>query len=238
MAQGNERAAVYTAIYEALRRSIFSGQLQPGDMLPSESQLCAEFGASRETVRKGLKQLDGEGLIFSRPKIGYFVSAPNQSDFTLHFSEELLGCATQYCDIHGLLPDAGLQEKLQISAERKVIELTQLSRNGLGKPVAYDVKYVPYERAYPSVESEMRYAVLPDITFSKMASYEYYTEVTVSAVAAEGRAAELLECTPGEPLLLTERIFIRQDGSRIGYSRHYSTQPFGALQGSSGHRFK
>lgn len=238
MAQGNERAAAYAAIYASLRCRIFTGQLQPGDMLPSESQLCAEFGVSRETVRKGLKQLDSEGLIFSRPKIGYFVCVPDQSDLTLYHSEELQRCTVQYCDIHGSLPDGDLQEKLQIPADRKIIELVRLFRSEQGRVEACEVKYVPYERAYPSVESEMRYAVLPDITFSKMASYEYYTEVSVSAVTAQGRTAELLACPPSEPLLLTERIFIRQDGIRIGYSRHYSRQPVGMLHGISGHKFK
>ena len=80
MARKTEHTAVYEAIYNKLRNQIFSGKFRPGDLLPSENQLCGEFGASRETVRKGLKALEQEGLIFSRPKVGYFVSTPN-----LHF---------------------------------------------------------------------------------------------------------------------------------------------------------
>ena len=58
MARSSEHAAAYTAICKDLRNRIFSGSLRPGDLLPSESQLCAEFGVSRETVRKGLKDLE------------------------------------------------------------------------------------------------------------------------------------------------------------------------------------
>ena len=41
-------------------------------------------------------------------------------------------------------------------------------------------------------------------------------------------------CPVGQPLLLIERLFIRQDGKRIGYSQQYSLSEFGQLQGTSG----
>lgn len=235
MARKSDAPKVYEAVYNKLRSQIFSGKFRPGDMLPSENQLCGEFSASRETVRKGLKQLEQEGLIFSRPKVGYFVSTPNHSDFTLTFQEAREGCTTQYSDIHGILPDENLQQKLEIQPNQKVIELSQITRNTSGEPVAYDIKYVPYERAYPSVESEMRYAVLPDITLSKVDSFDYYTNIAVSAVGATERVAQALQCPVGEPMLLIERVFIRQDGKKIGYSVQFSRGQFGKLQGSSGH---
>jgi GntR family transcriptional regulator len=236
MGKRSEHSAAYAAIYNALRKQIFNGSLSPGDLLPSESQLCAEYNVSRETVRKGLKELDSEGLIFSRPKVGYFVSTPNHEDVVLHVSDMPEHTTTQYCDIHGILPDEELQKILNIPGDRKVIELSQLTRDAAGVPQMYHVKYVPYERAYPSVESEMRYAVLPEITFSKVASYEYYTEVSISAVPASGKVAQMLECPEGEALLLVEQVFIRQDGTHIGYSRHYSRLPYGKLSGTSGHK--
>ena len=97
------------------------------------------------------------------------------------------------------------------------------------------MKYVPYERAYPSVESEIHFAVLPDITLSKVSSFGYYTEIEVTAVCAQGKVSEYLQCADGTPLLLIERTFIRQDGKRIGYALHYALQPYGQLKGRSGH---
>ena len=102
--------------------------------------------------------------------------------------------------------------------------------------MAYDVKFVPYARAYPSVESEIRYAVLPDLTFAKLSSFSVYSQITVTAVAAEGEPARALECPEGTPLLLIEQIFLQQDGSRVGVQLHYSRAPRGKLTGTSGHR--
>ena len=204
--QPSEQTPVYAVVHASLRTQIFTGQYRPGDLLPSESHLCQEFGASRETVRRGLQQLENEGLIFSRPKIGYFVSQPNHNDMVLSLAEELEGTELQYRDIHGILPDERLQELLDIPANRKVIEFSQISRDGEGQPVAYDVKFVPYARAYPSVESEIRYAVLPDLTFAKLSSFSVYSQITVTAVAAEGEPARALECPEGTPLLLIEHL--------------------------------
>ena len=81
----------------------------------------------------------------------------------------------------------------------------------------------------------MRFAVLPDITLSKVASFEYYTNICISAVGAAEREAQALQCPVGTPLLLIERLFLRQDGKRIGYSMQYSLGQFGKLEGTSGH---
>ena len=215
--QPSEQTPVYAVVHASLRTQIFTGQYRPGDLLPWE------------TVRRGLQQLENEGLIFSRPKIGYFVSQPNHNDMVLSLSEELEGTELQYRDIHGILPDERLQELLDIPANRKVIEFSQISRDGEGQPVAYDVKFVPYARAYPSVESEIRYAVLPDLTFAKLSSFSVYSQITVTAVAAEGEPARALECPEGTPLLLIEQIFLQQDGSRVGVQPRPTGQAHGNI---------
>lgn len=46
----------------ALRRRILSGELAPGDSLPTEGELIKTLGVSRETVRLALRLLDAEGL--------------------------------------------------------------------------------------------------------------------------------------------------------------------------------
>jgi len=49
---------------------IIRGKLRPGDPLPIETDLSAEFGVSRPAVREAIKILAGKGLVQSRPKIG------------------------------------------------------------------------------------------------------------------------------------------------------------------------
>jgi DNA-binding FadR family transcriptional regulator len=53
-----------------VRESILGGELAEGDMLPSEKELMVQLGLSRATVREGLRLLEAEGLITTRPGRG------------------------------------------------------------------------------------------------------------------------------------------------------------------------
>jgi DNA-binding GntR family transcriptional regulator len=46
-----------------LRERITSGQLRPGDRMPSETDLANEHGVNRSTVRRAVRELEDEGLI-------------------------------------------------------------------------------------------------------------------------------------------------------------------------------
>jgi GntR family transcriptional regulator len=64
---------MYRQIAERLRWQIESGELQPGQQLPTELELQKDHGASRNTVRDAIKWLTTLGLVESRPGQGTFV---------------------------------------------------------------------------------------------------------------------------------------------------------------------
>ncbi|GAA0801024.1 GntR family transcriptional regulator [Spirilliplanes yamanashiensis] len=65
--------AVFRQLADLLRDQIASGELAPGDPLPSELRLAQEYGLSRTSVRQAIAILRAEGLInVERPR-GTFV---------------------------------------------------------------------------------------------------------------------------------------------------------------------
>ena len=60
---------------EDLLGQIANGTFGIGDRLPTEEQLCAEYGVARGTVRQALGRLDELGLISRRPRAGTTVIA-------------------------------------------------------------------------------------------------------------------------------------------------------------------
>lgn len=60
---------VETAIEDAIR----SGDFAQGDKLPSEKQLCEEFGVSRTVMREALRMLSARGLLRIEKGKGIFV---------------------------------------------------------------------------------------------------------------------------------------------------------------------
>jgi DNA-binding GntR family transcriptional regulator len=64
----------YTRIVQAIEAAIASGELAPGDPLPSEAELGRQTGTSRYAVRHALDVLRERGTVYTRPRLGTFVS--------------------------------------------------------------------------------------------------------------------------------------------------------------------
>ena len=58
---------LYERIVEQIEAALATGELSPGQHLPSERELVAQFGASRSTVREALRVLESNGVVRSRP---------------------------------------------------------------------------------------------------------------------------------------------------------------------------
>src|SRR5690242_20217974 len=52
-----------SAVHHRLREQILSGELAPGDRVPSERTLSEELGVNRHAVREALKRLQQAGLV-------------------------------------------------------------------------------------------------------------------------------------------------------------------------------
>jgi len=59
---------------DRLRQMIFSGQIKPGELLPSRKELASQFGVGIATIHEAIKSLNAVGLVESRPGKGTWVS--------------------------------------------------------------------------------------------------------------------------------------------------------------------
>ena len=107
------------ALLDRVRQLVLSGQFPPGAPL-SEVFLAQEFEVSRTPIRETLKQLQHEGLVEIRPKVGTFVREPTRREIVELFQlkEGLEGLAA------GLLARRGAVPELEV-LERNVTESDQ-----------------------------------------------------------------------------------------------------------------
>ncbi|MQA05122.1 MAG: FCD domain-containing protein [Streptosporangiales bacterium] len=86
----------YQDLADALRLRIVSGELEPGDRLPVEPELCAEYAVSRSTVREALRVLSSQGLVVTTRGVtgGTFVAHPD-GDQISEYLETSLGLLVQ-----------------------------------------------------------------------------------------------------------------------------------------------
>ncbi len=69
----SDREAKYQQVANRLRGAIQSGELRPGEALPTEKQLAERYAVSRPTIRAALGLLRTEGLIDARQGSGAYV---------------------------------------------------------------------------------------------------------------------------------------------------------------------
>ena len=71
-------APIYERIKDQIRRQIVTGELNPGDAVPSEYALAEKFGVSRGQTRQALRDLEMEGFLIRERGRGSFVAPANQ----------------------------------------------------------------------------------------------------------------------------------------------------------------
>lgn len=81
----------YEQVAAQMRQWIITGFLAVGDKLPSEAELCKQFGTSRSTVREALRLLASERLIVTQPgaRGGSVVSRPSAANVTADLTTSL-----------------------------------------------------------------------------------------------------------------------------------------------------
>ena len=116
-----QQKSMQARVAEELRQMIIGGELRPGASL-SEMALSETFGVSRTPIREALKQLQIEGLVEVRPRVGTFVSAPSRREITELFQmKELLeGAAARLLALRGRVPEVDRLEAVMREADEAV----------------------------------------------------------------------------------------------------------------------
>jgi len=213
------RTIRYQEIADALRRRVDRGEFGAGRLLPSESALSAEYGASRVTVRRALEQLRDDGLLDARQGFGWFVArAPiRQSLARLATLEDQLAAS-------GIRPERRILDFAFVPADERVHEVLgvpqvlRVRRLNLadGEPFAIVTVWCPAELAQHLSRADVERS-----PFYELIGVELGGAVqSIGAAAATAHDAELLGVPPGSPVLRCERITSSMSGQPVLVSEH------------------
>ena len=199
----------YQTIKRSVAEAIASGQYMPGQVLPSEHELCRSFGVARMTVNRAMRELAADNLVRRVPGVGTFVAEKMAQSGLV----EIRNIADE-------IAARGHTHRAQVFALERVpaAAAVALTFDLPAGATLFQSAVLHYENDAP-IQFEQRTvnpAVVPDYLaqdFSVITPAEYLTRVApvqevehiVQAVAAPADVARHLALPPGEPCLLVRR---------------------------------
>jgi GntR family transcriptional regulator len=217
----------YQTVREALRDEIAAGRYRDGVRLPTESELVARYGVSRQTVRRAFVDLVAEGVVYRVPGRGTYASESGRRYLRqLGSIEDLMSLSddTTMEVLHGL---------------RRRVDVDAASRLRLDDDVVYSVVFRRLHDEVPFVSTTVHLApsiAQPVLGSAELADGAVGTNTiigllephlaepiaeaaqSITVAAADSFVADAVRCEPGHPMLRVDRLYSDTSGRPVELS--------------------
>lgn len=212
--------ARYQEIEQWLRDRVLTGR--PGDGLPSEAELAAQFGVSRMTARQAVQNLAVEGLVNRRRGSGTFIapqpihrhSGPLMS-FTADMRRRGMTASSRLLTAELRTPTQLDAEALRIGEDHRVVAISRL-RLADGSPMAIEHTALPSHCA-PVLAADLEHGSLHE-ALRELGRRPTEARSWISARQSTAEEATLVEIAARAPLLVERRIISDQNGEPIEHT--------------------
>jgi len=211
----------YQRIQSVIRKRIDSGQLQPGDPVPSERDLAKTHQVSLMTARHALAFLEREGLVERRRGIGTFVAQPKihfnkLMSYTEQMAARTLTAAAKVLFAKIVDNENEAAARLSLPPNSRIIKLERL-RHASGEAFALETCYLSAAEFSGLLDAPIARESLFGILERDYKVELGYADEEIDATAADPRIAELLAIPRREPLLRIRQIIYSTKGKAIMY---------------------
>jgi len=208
-------AAPYAQVKLFLKEELSRGRWPPGALMPSEAELVSQFGVSRMTVNRALRELLAEGLVERVQGVGTFAAQLHRVSSTLTIR-----------DLHEEIESRGHAHEARVHLKRRERAPAALAQR-LGLRTGAEVFHtliVHLENGVP-LQCEDRYvnpACAPDylsVDFTRTTPTHYLLQVapmweaqySIEASAPTEQEAKLLGISRRDPCLVLVRRTVSHD---------------------------
>ena len=221
----NSNIPYYLQLIELLKGKIKAGEWMPGDQLPSEPDLCEEYGISRTVVRQALQAIELEGLIIRRKGKGTFVAEPKYNEGLFQkltgtyqdmVVERGLKVVTQVLCTEVEPASTNIAELLQLKPGTSVFCIERL-RSVDEVPIMLVSTYLPFDLCPELGDFDLSARSLYEVLEKEFGLVISHGRRTIEAVAANEREAQLLQIEEGDPLILLNSVTYLEDGTPMEY---------------------
>lgn len=220
MIDKNSRIPIYYQIAEEFRNKIETGQLEYGDLLPSERELAEAYRISRMTVRQAINELKLEGIIVREKGKGTFVARRKfEQDLSrlTSFSEDIKQRdwepSNKLIEIKIITDDSLVASILNVGVKDKVYKIKRI-RMANEEPIALETVFTPQKRVGELNEQDLTGSFYNTLE-NKLQLHIAYGEETIEAAIANKEEMKYLGIQQGDPVLLMQRTSFLQNEAAL-----------------------
>lgn len=207
-------------------RDLITFDLQPGDKIPTEAQLCDAYALSRVTVRQAITSLVDEGLLERRQGRGTFVVSARLAETLFEQEHFLLSGfdAARPDDVEVFSRETvpvpeWIGAKLGLAANAMVFKVRKLL-TAESERVAFRTTYIPVAIAPGLLETDLHRPLI--LTLERVFRIRLASaEETIEFIVADEFRADMLSVAETHPLILVERVVTCALGRGVECSRTY-----------------
>lgn len=211
---------LYLTISETLKAEIASGRYPVDSMLPTETELCRQFGVSRFTVREALRRLTEIGLVQRRAGAGSIILASTPPKKFVHRVDSIRSLLRHPENTYRQRLSAGIvhadreiAEQVGCEAGSQWYRISAVRRSDDARaPIcSVDFYVLPELGEHLEIPDTDREPVYDHIERHFGIEVER-TEISVFASAIREPLSEVVEVAPGTPALTMIRKYTDRDG--------------------------
>lgn len=215
----------YLQLKEDLTAEIGRGTYKPHQRLPSQRELCEEYGLSHMTVRRAINELIHEGIIYAEQGKGLYVAEQKQQaelgplyGFTEDMMLRGMKASSRTLQAGIVTASTMLAHTLQVVVGAPLVHFHRL-RLADNEPMALQTIYIPHALCPGLLEHDLEQGSLYEILRVEYGLQLANAESAAGADLASGEEAALLKLAIPAALLVTEQLTYLDNGQPIEYAR-------------------
>jgi GntR family transcriptional regulator len=212
----------YYQLKEIIRDMVEKDELEEGQLVPSERELCERYNISRMTARQAVMELVNEGILYREQGRGTFVAGKKfqqegarLNSFTQDMGDRGMSVSSTVLGVE--VEEAGpvVARMLRIDPGDKIVRVRRV-RNADGKPMALETSHLLHDVASRILEVDLSSRSLYE-ELRKGGVRIARAEQSYEAVLANDAETEHLDVPVGSPALLIERLTFDADDRPFEY---------------------
>jgi GntR family transcriptional regulator len=220
------RMPLYQRLRDQLAEQIANNRWRPGEAIPTEAALSAEYQLSTGTVRKAIDALVSEGILERQQGRGTFIRrAQFQSSLFRFFRFQTVSGERQVPEsrilsIEPIAAPSAVAQALGLPADAPVIRIVRVRLLDV-KPVLAEEIWLPRQRFQALLEIDLSregpllYPIYEEVCGQVVAS----AEETLTAESVNDVHARLLQVAVNSPVIVIERLARDYAGSPLEWRR-------------------